>query len=91
MTVMIITPVPLKHVLEDNVIMNELTVTMKMLVLMIAVNQILVVKTFHMIATTTTLVLMMTVPKQLDAYTILLTAMTTMLVPLILVALKMAV
>jgi hypothetical protein len=69
MTVMIITSVPPKHVLEDNVIMNELTVTITMLALMTGVNQTLVVNTKNMIATIKTLVLMMIVPNQLDVYT----------------------
>jgi len=91
MTVMIIMPALPKHVLEENVIMNELTVTITMLVLMTAANQILVVKALHMIVTNTTLVLRTTAPKKLDVYTMMLTVTITMLVPLIPVAVKMGV
>jgi len=69
MTVMIITSVPLKNVPEDNVIMNELTATIKMLVLMTAVNQILAVNTLNMNVMTAMLVLMTTVPKKVGVCT----------------------
>jgi len=87
MIVMITMLVPPNHV-QVAVIMNELTVTITMLVQMTAVKSILVVNTLPMIVTTTTLVLLTTVSKQQDVITLVLTAMTTMLVPLTLVALK---